>query len=87
SGLDRLLFTGGIGANSPEIRAQICEGLSYLGIDIDDHRNFAQESVISKVESPVRIEAVKTDEELAIARHTQGLLDASLEKAKEQPNG
>lgn len=73
-GLDRLIFTGGIGANAPEIRAKICEGLAYLGIELDETRNMGGERTISADESPVVVEASPTDEELMIARHVQHVL-------------
>lgn len=73
-GLDRLIFTGGIGANAPEIRSAICEGLAYLGIAIDERRNAAGEARISPDSGPVVVEAVPTDEELMIARHVRRLL-------------
>lgn len=69
-GVDCLVFTGGIGANAPEIRARICEGLGFLGIDLDLARNRNGERTISRAKSQVRIEAMPTDEELVIARHT-----------------
>lgn len=73
-GLDRLVFTGGIGAHSAEIRARICAGLGYLGLHIDPDRNSRGETVISKLASGVIIEAFETDEEFVIA----GLVQATL---------
>ena len=73
-GLDRLIFTGGIGANSPAIRAQICAGMGYLGITLEEGRNRTPGPVISAAEGPVRVEAVATDEERMIARHVQRTL-------------
>ncbi|SFI00797.1 acetate/propionate family kinase [Modicisalibacter xianhensis] len=73
-GLDRLIFTGGIGANSPAIRAQICAGMGYLGITLEEGRNRTLGPVISADEGPVRVEAVATDEERMIARHVQRTL-------------
>lgn len=73
-GLDRLIFTGGIGANSPAIRAQICAGMGYLGITLEEGRNRTRGPVISAAEGPVRVEAVATDEERMIARHVQRTL-------------
>jgi acetate kinase len=73
-GLDRLVFTGGIGANAPLIRAKICEGLGYLGIKVDPRRNFDGERVISATASAVAVEAFQTNEELMIARHVQHVL-------------
>ena len=73
-GVDRLVFTGGIGANSPEIRARVCAALNYLGLNLDHDRNARNERVISASDSPVLIEAFKTNEELVIARHTHAVL-------------
>ena len=81
-GLDRLVFTGGIGANSAEIRNRICERLTYLGLALDDGRNAGHGRVVSKDGSPVLIEAFKTDEELVIARHARDLLSAPSTKGK-----
>jgi len=74
AGLDRLVFTGGIGANSPEIREAICAGLSYLGIEIDQARNRRQEHTISTDRSAITVQAFPADEELMIARHTHRAL-------------
>ncbi len=74
-GLDRLVFTGGIGANAPEVRAKICSGLGYLGIVLDAPRNAAGRQTISAEENPVVVEAFPTDEELMIARHVRRVLD------------
>jgi len=76
-GLGRLIFTGGIGANSPEIRARICHDLAYLNLRICSDRNEANERIISKDAAPVLIEAFQTNEELVIARHTQALVSAT----------
>jgi acetate kinase len=73
-GLDRLVFTGGIGANAAEIRARICEPLGYLGIALDAARNASPAPTISGDGAPVLAEAFATDEELVIARHTHHLL-------------
>lgn len=86
-GLDRLVFTGGIGANSPEIRARICDGLGYLGLALDAGRNVDHQHVVSADGSPVLIEAFRTDEELVIARHARDLLGASSTIEKTQAHG
>ncbi len=67
-GLDSLVFAGGIGENSPEVRLRVCEGLAYLGIDVDEGRNAAGETLISTDASPVRVRVIRTDEEVVIAR-------------------
>jgi acetate kinase len=71
--VDGLVFTGGIGENSPAIRAQACEGLSELGFQIDPARNAAligREGEISTAASRARVMAIPTNEELLIARDT-----------------
>jgi len=75
-GLDRLVFTGGIGANAPAVRAKICTDLEYLGIALDAKRNADGARVISADAGRVAIEAFPTDEELMIAQHVQQLLTA-----------
>ncbi len=75
-GLDVLIFTGGIGENSAEIRARVCQGLETFGIDLSDERNRTaragrgQPADISDPESKVRILIVPADEERMIARET-----------------
>src|SRR5665648_464873 len=67
-GLDTLVFAGGIGENAPVIRARICDGLEFLGIELDEKRNAANEGVISTVAGQVAIRVINTDEEQIIAR-------------------
>jgi len=67
-GLDTLVFAGGIGENAPEVRARICEGLGFLGIDLEATRNAANDGVISAATSRVTVRMIHTDEELMIAR-------------------
>ncbi len=67
-GLDTLVFAGGIGENAPLIRARICEGLQFLGIEVDATRNAASGPVISSDASRVTVRVIKTDEELEIAQ-------------------
>ena len=72
-GADGIVFTGGIGENSPEIRAQICAGLEWAGVKIDPERNKAmvgKEGKISTDDSRLAAYAIPTDEELLIARDT-----------------
>lgn len=76
-GLDRLVFTGGIGANAPAIRAEICAGLEFLGVHVDGRRNEGSRKRISPRRSPVLIEARTTDEESVIAGHVRAVLDAA----------
>jgi acetate kinase len=67
-GLDTLVFAGGIGENAPVVRARICEGLSLLGIELNESRNTETAGVISTDPSRVTVRVIRTDEELMIAR-------------------
>jgi acetate kinase len=71
-GLDTLVFAGGIGENSPDIRARICEGLEFLGIGLSGPRNARSDGVISgdAGDSAVAVRVVRTDEESVIAQLT-----------------
>jgi acetate kinase len=66
-GLDTLVFAGGIGENAPLVRARICEGLGFLGIEIDENQNVANASVISPRNGRVAVRVIPTDEERMIA--------------------
>ena len=67
-GLDTLVFAGGIGENAPNVRTRICAGLQFLGIELDEKRNAANEGVISAATGRVTVRVIRTDEELMIAR-------------------
>ena len=73
-GVDALVFTAGIGENSPEIRRRICEASAWLGIELDAAANDARQTRISRPESRISGWVVPTNEELMIARHTGHLL-------------
>jgi acetate kinase len=78
-GLDALVFTAGIGENSPEIRRRICAASAWLGIELDADANAGRETRISRPGSRVSAWVIPTNEELMIARHTGvvlGLLEA-----------
>jgi acetate kinase len=66
-GLDSLVFSGGIGENSAEIRRRACAGLEFLGIALDEGRNSSGAPLISTDASPVRVRVIRTDEESMIA--------------------
>lgn len=77
-GLDQVIFTGGIGENSPDLRAAVADGLAGLGLRVDPDLNAATDDeprVISPADSAVAVLVVPTDEELAIARQTAALAD------------
>jgi acetate kinase len=67
-GLDTLVFAGGIGENAPTVRARICDGLGFLGIELDEKRNAENEGVISTAASRVPVRVIRTDEEFMIAK-------------------
>jgi acetate kinase len=73
-GLDTLVFSGGIGENSGVVRARICEGLGFLGIVLDEVRNLAGATVISREGSGVTVRVIPTDEESEIASSVHQLL-------------
>ena len=73
-GLDIMVFAGGIGENSPQIRSRICEGLQCFGIKLNEKRNIANAPVISTDNSRVLIRVIKTDEEWMMAKIVRGML-------------
>lgn len=80
-GADALIFTGGIGQNSPEVREKICENLGWIGLDLDQERNAnlvgGREGQISTETSRLAAYVIPTDEELLIARDTVRCMSAS----------
>jgi len=72
NGLDVLIFTAGIGENSPQLRKKVCEELGYFGIKIDDQKNKTKGkiNIISTADSKVTVIVIPTNEELMIARNT-----------------
>jgi acetate kinase len=66
-GVDTLVFAGGIGENSPEVRRRICDGLAFLDIAVDEARNAANNPIISPADSRVAVHVIPTDEESMIA--------------------
>jgi acetate kinase len=67
-GLDTLVFAGGIGENAPLVRARICEGLGFLGIELNESCNAETAAVISTDASQATVRVIRTNEELMIAR-------------------
>ena len=77
NGLDAVLFTGGIGENSYEVREGVCEDMDYFGIKIDKELNatiHGKEAIISTPDSKVKVVVIPTDEELMIAKDTMELV-------------
>jgi acetate kinase len=81
-GLDTLVFAGGIGENAPTIRTRICDGLAFLGIELDEKQNAANDGVISKAARPVQVRIIRTNEERMIAEMVCRVLGLG---AKERP--
>ncbi len=80
-GIDTLVFAGGIGERSAEIRRRICgygrEGLGFLGIEIDAKQNEGGAAIISTGSLPVKVRVIATDEEQMIARDVMMILPPS----------
>ena len=73
-GLDALVFTGGIGEHSHQVRAALCRRLASLGVVLDEAANLAGGAIVSGPESRVSVRVIAANEELMIARHTLALL-------------
>jgi acetate kinase len=73
-GLDTLVFAGGIGENAALIRQRICDGLGFLGIELDKERNAKNAPLISPDAGGLKVRVIRTDEELMIARSTTRVL-------------
>jgi acetate kinase len=75
--VDTLVFAGGIGENAAPIRRRICDGLGFLGIDIDDAANGRHAPRISAGTATVAVRVIRTDEESVIAALTIRLLESA----------
>ena len=73
-GLDTIVFAGGIGERSPEVRGEICSGLDFLGVKIDVSKNMGGGELISEESSRVAVRIISTDEEIVIARTACSML-------------
>ncbi|HET9375745.1 MAG TPA: acetate kinase, partial [Chthoniobacterales bacterium] len=78
-GLDTLVFAGGVGENAPTVRARICDGLGFLGIELDEKRNVANAGVISSETSRNSVRVIRTDEEWVIASMVCRVLGLTIE--------
>jgi len=83
-GLDALVFTGGIGENSINVRKEVCRDMEFLGIKIDQtkNENVKGESDISAPDSKVKVLRIPTNEELVIALDTQQIVSEELTTAR-----
>ncbi len=77
NGCDIIVFTAGVGENQANVRQSVCQGLSFMGVDIDVEKNLGihgEEAIISTPDSKVKVVVIPTDEELMIATDTMNLL-------------
>lgn len=74
-GVEQLVFTGGVGENSAEIRSLVCQRSRWLGIEIDDAANRANAEIISTPNSRVCVRVIATDEEQMLAQHAMEVLE------------
>ena len=79
-GLDTLVFAGGIGARAPVVRERICDGLGFLGIELDEKRNAAGAAVISTEAGRVAVRVMRTDEEWMIAKTVCRVFGVTIEQ-------
>jgi acetate kinase len=85
AGVDTLVFSGGVGEHAAHVRASICEGLGFLGVNLDQTRNAKGEAVISHDDSAVTVRVIPTNENRMIARQVGALLQASHAERGGQP--
>ena len=77
-GVDLIVFTGGVGENSPETRKEVCEGLEFMGVHFDRKINEGlrgENKIISAADSKVKVAVVPTNEELVIATDTYEIVN------------
>ena len=74
-GLDTLVFAGGIGENASPIRARVCDGLGFLGIELEQRRNVKHAPLISPDSGRVKVRVIRTDEALMIASSVARVLN------------
>ena len=76
NGVDYIIFTGGIGENTPRIRREICNKLAFMRVDFNDEANNVrgEETELSKADSKVKVYIIPTNEELMIANETKRLI-------------
>jgi acetate kinase len=80
NGVDLVIFTGGIGENDAEVRATICEGLSWIGVSLDLVRNQSASDTINSATSRCSVRVLASLEDERIARHTWTITTAATER-------
>ena len=86
SGLDTLVFSGGIGENAPMVRTRICDGLGFLGIELEAKRNMANAPVISTDTGQASVRVIHTDEEWMIAKTVSQILNLDVAMEDDHEN-
>jgi acetate kinase len=86
-GLDVLAFTGGIGCGSAAVRARICSGLGWLGVELDAASNAkgGDGALVSRPDAPVEVLVLPTDEERVVARQVRDVIGSAAEPARGGP--
>ena len=84
-GIDALVFCGGIGENSRQVRARVCERTEWMGIEIDHGRNSRNETLVSSEMSRVHVMVIPTDEGMVIARAAREMLAAEKDRQPARP--
>ena len=80
-GIETLVFAGGIGENAPAVRARICDGLEFLGIELEEKHNAANAGVISPASSRVVVRVIPTNEEQMIAKTVCQVLGLAIRRS------
>ena len=78
NGVDIIVFTGGVGEHQASIRANVCRSLGFMGVEVDDEINNAnngEEQIISSAKSTVKVVVIPTDEEYMIAKDTEAIVE------------
>lgn len=81
-GVDALVFTGGIGENSPMVREAVCDNMQFLGIELDPEKNNKKEMVLSKANAKTAVLRIPTNEELVIALDTTSIVEELMAEKK-----
>jgi acetate kinase len=89
NGVDAIVFTAGIGENNPQVRADVCADMEYMGVIIDPAKNaigkkLPEPSIISASDSKVKVFVIMTDEELVIASDTEEIVKMQNAECKMQ---
>ena len=82
NGADAIVFTGGIGENSADVREEVCKDMDFLGVKLDPERNRRKEFIMSPDGAKVAVMRIPTNEELVIALDTSSIVEEMLANKK-----